>query len=116
FCCYVYIQLAQLLDISEILRRDLGDGNVVDVDVLLANQIEQQVEWAFVNAGNGDREREVIGLSFRAGLSRGRHRSRRKIVNHFGVFGQCVTLLLGRSWARRSRATSSWPHALRSSW
>ena len=44
----VYIQLFELVEIIEILLGDLGDGNVVDVHLLLANQIEQKIERAFV--------------------------------------------------------------------
>ncbi len=36
------------LDVPQVLRRDLRDRDVVDVDVLLANQVEQQVERAVV--------------------------------------------------------------------
>ena len=61
----VYIQLAELLDIREILGRDLGDRDVVDVDVLLADQIQQQVERTFINAGDSDRKREVVGFVLR---------------------------------------------------
>src|SRR5205823_3463571 len=95
--------LAELLDIREILGRDLGDRDVVDVDVLLADQIQQQVERTFINAGDSNRKREVVGFSFRSrGCTRrhGSSRSRRKIVGDFGVFRQCeFTALLGRWWA-----------------
>jgi hypothetical protein len=50
----VYVQFAKLLNISEILSCDLGDWNVVNVDVLLANEVKQQVERAFIDAGYGN--------------------------------------------------------------
>src|ERR1700727_1496500 len=53
----VHIQLANLFDVCQILRSNLGDGNVVDIDVLLADEVEQQVERTFVNVGDGDGER-----------------------------------------------------------
>ena len=36
------------LHVFEVLRRDLRDGDVVDVDLLLADQVQQQVERAVV--------------------------------------------------------------------
>jgi chromosome condensin MukBEF ATPase and DNA-binding subunit MukB len=38
------IHLARLLHVSEVLRRDGGDGDVLDVDLLLADQVQQQVQ------------------------------------------------------------------------
>ncbi len=52
----------ELIDIGQELRGDLRDGNVVDVDVLLANQIEQQVERAVVDLADGDGERRLLGV------------------------------------------------------
>src|SRR6185437_10607258 len=45
------------------LRRDLRNGNVVDIDVLLADQVQQQVERAVVNLPHeyGERRLVVIG-------------------------------------------------------
>ena len=88
FGCDVDIQLAQFLNIGKILRRDLRNGNVVDVDVLLADEVEQQIQRAFVNARDCYGKREVVSLPFLANLSGRRHRSRRKIVDHFGVLRQ----------------------------
>ena len=48
-----------LLHVRQVLRGDLRDRNVVDVDVLLANQVEQQVERTFVDLADHDGEREV---------------------------------------------------------
>jgi hypothetical protein len=39
----------KLVDVGEKLRGDFGDGDVVDVDVLLADEVEQQVERAVVD-------------------------------------------------------------------
>ena len=52
----VDIELFDLVEIVEILLGDLGDGNVVDVHLLLANQIEQKIERTFV-----DRQIDAIG-------------------------------------------------------
>ena len=42
------IHLPRLLHVLEILRGDFGDGDVADVDLLLANQIQKQVERTFI--------------------------------------------------------------------
>ena len=44
----IEIHLARLFEISQILRRDGGDRDIADVDLLLADQIEQKVERALV--------------------------------------------------------------------
>ena len=48
----VDIQLFELVEIIEILLGDLGDGNIVNVHLLLADQIEQEIERAFVRPAN----------------------------------------------------------------
>ena len=42
------IEFFDLMEIIEILFGDFGDGNIVDVHLLLADQIKQQIERAFV--------------------------------------------------------------------
>ena len=42
------VQLESALHVLEILLRDGGNGDVVDVDLLLADQVEQQVERPIV--------------------------------------------------------------------
>ena len=42
--------------IVEKLCGDAGDGNVVDVDVLLADEVKQKIERAVIDLANGDRE------------------------------------------------------------
>src|SRR5207245_3528457 len=49
FARHVDIQLLKQVEIVEVLFSDLGNGNVVDIDLLLADQVEQQVERAFVD-------------------------------------------------------------------
>ena len=44
----VHIHLPRLLQILQILGGDGGDGNVLDVDLLLADQVQQQVQRALV--------------------------------------------------------------------
>jgi hypothetical protein len=39
--------LADLLDVVQVLPRDVGQRNVQDVEVLLADQVQQQVQRAF---------------------------------------------------------------------
>jgi len=59
----VHVEFAYALDISEVLRRDPGNGDVVNVDVLLADQVEQQVERSFINFAKRDGEREIAASS-----------------------------------------------------
>ena len=95
----VHIQLAQLFDVGQILRGDLRDRNVVDVDVLLANQIEQQVERAFVNVADRDREREVTVFGLGCAVGVGRLVTCRRLAGEsaaakrFSVLSQIVLLL-----------------------
>ena len=67
---YIHIELLQIFDVAEILRRDLRDGNVVDVDVLLANQVEQQIQRPFINTADTDSERELAGFAIDDGRLR----------------------------------------------
>ncbi len=52
-----------------------ADRNIVDVNILLADKVEQQIERPFVNVAHHDREREVA-LRFR--LLRRRHLHHRR--------------------------------------
>jgi len=47
-CGDVDVQLFELVEVVQILTGDFGDGDVVDVHLLLADQVEQQIERAFV--------------------------------------------------------------------
>jgi len=44
----LHVEFHRLLNIVEILRRDGSDGNVVDIDLLLADKVEQQVKRTLV--------------------------------------------------------------------
>jgi hypothetical protein len=44
----LHVHLRRLLDVVQVLVRDLRDWNVLDVDLLLADQIQQQVERSIV--------------------------------------------------------------------
>ena len=44
----VYVERFELVKVVEILLGDFGDGNIVDVHLLLADEIEQEIERAFV--------------------------------------------------------------------
>ena len=63
----VYIGLLQLVRVIQKLCGDARNRNVVDIDVLLANQIEQQVERAVVDLANRHGEGRLRSLL----LSRG---------------------------------------------
>ncbi len=52
----VDVGLFELVGVFEELTGDAGDGDVVDVDVLLADEIEEQVEGAVVDLAYGDGE------------------------------------------------------------
>src|ERR1700744_5749000 len=72
----IYIRLLQALHVAEELRRDARDGDVVNIDVLLADQVEQQVERSFVDPSYRNGEgRRVVGLGalvcLRGGILRG---------------------------------------------
>ena len=63
-CRDVHIQFSNLLHIHEILRRNLCNRDVVNVDVLLADQVQQQIEWSLVDIQHGNRKREVALFFF----------------------------------------------------
>ena len=58
----VYVGLLELVGVLEELAGDAGDGDIVDVDVLLADEIEEQVEWAVVDLAYGDGEGGLRGF------------------------------------------------------
>ena len=55
------VEVANVLDVGQILRGDLRDWNVIDVDVLLANQVQQQVERPVIDAAHAHRKGKDIG-------------------------------------------------------
>src|SRR6185437_3469796 len=55
----INVQFSEAFYVGQILRSDLRDGDVVNVDVLLADEIEQEIEWAFVDIGDADGEGKV---------------------------------------------------------
>ena len=44
----VEVHFARLLEVAQVLRRDGGDGDVADVDLLFANEVEQQIERSVI--------------------------------------------------------------------
>ena len=60
---HVHVAGLELVHIGQELRGDLGDGDVVDVDVLLADEVEQQIERAVVDLAHDDGEGRELGLS-----------------------------------------------------
>src|ERR1700761_2312808 len=55
----VDVNLLEVLGVLEKLAGDARDGNVVDVDVLLADQVEQKIERAVVDLTYRDGERRL---------------------------------------------------------
>src|SRR5258708_10464335 len=55
---------------------DSRNRDVVDVNVLLANQVEQQVERAFIDAADADGKREVVRLLLGGNQDRAESRGR----------------------------------------
>ncbi len=60
----VDVDLLEVVGVLEELAGDAGDGDVVDVDVLLADEVEQKVERAVVDLAYGDGERGLGGFFF----------------------------------------------------
>ena len=54
----------EVFDVGQELGSDPGDGNVVDVDVLPADEVEQEVEGAVVDFADSDGERRAGVLFF----------------------------------------------------
>ena len=67
----VYIQFAELFDVCEVLAGDLGDRDIVDIDVLFADEVEQQVERAFVDIAHADGKGEIALFFARVGSDQG---------------------------------------------
>src|SRR5713101_4503954 len=61
----VHIQFAKLFYVGQILAGNFRNRYIVDIDVLFADEVEQQVERAFIDAAYADREREVVRLLLR---------------------------------------------------
>ena len=53
-----------MVGVIEKLAGDAGDGNVVDVDVLLADEVKQKVEGTIVDLADGHGKRRLRGLFF----------------------------------------------------
>src|SRR6185437_5171985 len=67
--CDIHVELFQILDVSQILRGDFSDWNVIDIDVLLTDEIEQQVKRAVIDLADSDCEGEFTGwFALRFGL------------------------------------------------
>ncbi len=58
----INVDLLQVLGVLEELAGDAGNGDVVDVDILLANKVKQKVERTVVDLAHGDRKRRLRGL------------------------------------------------------
>ena len=61
----IHVKLAKFFYVRQILSGDLGNRDVVDVDILLADKIKQQIQRPFVHAAKSDCKREVAGGFFR---------------------------------------------------
>ena len=67
----VHIQLLDALHVGEKLRGDFPDGDIVDINVLFADEIEQQVERPVVDLSHADREGKIADGRRCHGLSAG---------------------------------------------
>ena len=56
----IHIEALHGLHVAQILLGDFGDRDVVDVNVLLANEVEQQIEWAVVDLTDDDGEGGLV--------------------------------------------------------
>jgi hypothetical protein len=54
--------MLQVLHIAQILRRDFRDRNVINVDILLADKVQQQIKRAVIDLPDAYRERKFICL------------------------------------------------------
>ena len=45
--CAVHIQIAEIVHIRQILRRDFGNEDILDIDLRFVDQVQQQVERSF---------------------------------------------------------------------
>src|SRR5581483_3909244 len=68
----VDVEFAEAFHVRQVLGGDFRDGDVVDVNVLLADEIEQEVKGAIVNVADTDGEREVGVFSGGRSLYRSR--------------------------------------------
>ena len=59
---HVHVQVLQVLHVAQILRRNLGDGNVINVDVLLADKVQQEIEGTVIDRADTHGEREFVRL------------------------------------------------------
>jgi hypothetical protein len=58
----VHVQVLQVFHIPKILSRDFGNGNVININILLADKVQQQIERAVIHLADAHREREFIRL------------------------------------------------------
>ncbi len=58
----VDVGLPEVAGVVEELRGDAGDGDVVDVDVLFADEVKEEIERAIVDLAYGDGEGRLRGL------------------------------------------------------
>ncbi len=59
---HIHVAGAEMIDVGQELRGDFGDGNVVDVDVLLANEVKQQVERTIVDLTDENGEGRLLSV------------------------------------------------------
>ena len=80
----IHIGLLQLVAVVQKLRRHQRDRNVVDVDILLADQVQQQVERPVVHLPHRHRERRLRSLFLRRVLVFSRFALRLRSSTGFG--------------------------------
>ena len=84
----IHIELLHRLHVFQVLLGDLRNRDVVDVDVLLANEVEQQVERSVVHLVDHDREGRLVGAVLaRHRRSDGGWRRFAGALRELGIFG-----------------------------
>ena len=67
----VDVRAFELVDIGQELGGDAGNRDVVDVDVLLADEVKEEVERSVIDEAHADRKRRLLGALVALFLLRG---------------------------------------------
>ena len=68
---HVHVSRLELVHVCQKLRRDPRNGNVVNVDVLLADKVQQKIERPVINLAHKNREGRLFGAFVQLFLPRG---------------------------------------------
>ena len=83
---HVHVSSPELVHVCQKLRRDPRDGNVVDVDGLLADQVQQQIERAIINLAHKNRKGRLLRAFVQLFLPRGKLGGRLFLRLYVGLF------------------------------